>query len=119
MYAIRSYYVLFLSLIAVFTMLVGGLAASIFYEMRRILSYHVISQIGYMLMGLVVFTPLGIAGGVYFMIHNMIAKTNTFLISGLVKKVNGTYDLHQTGGLLKSHPVLAVLYIIPASYNFV
>ncbi len=110
----REFWFLFLSLIAVFTMLVGGLAASIFYEMRRILSYHVISQIGYMLMGLVVFTPLGIAGGVYFMIHNMIAKTNTFLISGLVKKVNGTYDLHQTGGLLKSHPVLAVLYIIPA-----
>jgi multicomponent Na+:H+ antiporter subunit D len=97
-----------------FTMVIGGMAASTHYETRRILSYHIISQIGYMIMGLGIFTPLAIAGAIFFMVHNMIAKTNTFLVSGLISKLKGTYYLKDVGGLFKESPVLAVLFIIPA-----
>lgn len=101
-------------IIAGLTMVIGGMAASIYYDTRKILSYHIISQIGYMIMGLGIYTPLGIAGAIYFTVHNMFAKTNTFLVSGIIAKVQGTYDLKRVGGLFKSHPVLAVLFIIPA-----
>jgi multicomponent Na+:H+ antiporter subunit D len=103
-----------LLIIAGATMLFGGMAASVYYDSRRVLSYHIISQIGYMLLGLGIFTPLAIAGALYFTVHNMIAKTNTFVIAGLIAKKTGTFDLKESGGLLKTSPFLAVLFIIPA-----
>lgn len=103
-----------LLIVAILTMLTGGMAASIYYDSRRILSYHIISQIGYMLLGLAIYTPLAIAGALYFTIHNMIAKTNTFVIAGLIAKKTGSFDLKKSGGLIKSSPALAILFIIPA-----
>jgi multicomponent Na+:H+ antiporter subunit D len=103
-----------LLVIAGLTMVAGGLAAAAHYETRRILSYHIISQIGYMIMGLGIFTPLAIAGAVFFTLHNMIAKTNTFLVSGMINKARGTFELKEIGGLFKESPFLAILFIIPA-----
>jgi multicomponent Na+:H+ antiporter subunit D len=103
-----------LLIVAGFTMVIGGMAASTHYETRRILSYHIISQIGYMVMGLGIFTPLAIAGAIFFTLHNMIAKTNTFLVSGSINKMKGTFYLKDIGGLFKESPFLAVLFIIPA-----
>jgi multicomponent Na+:H+ antiporter subunit D len=96
------------------TMVVGGTSASVHYDTRRILSYHIISQIGYMLMGLGIFTPLAIAGAIFFTIHNMVAKTNTFLVAGLIHKLKGTFYLKDIGGLLKQSPFLAILFVVPA-----
>ena len=103
-----------LFVIAGLTMIVGGMAAISRYETRKILSYHIISQIGYMLMGLAIFTPLGIAGAIFFTLHNMLAKTNTFVVSGLINRARGSYSLKQVGGLFRESPMLAVLFIIPA-----
>ncbi len=97
-----------------FTMVIGGMAASIQYDARRILSYHIISQIGYMIMGLGIYTPLAIAGAIFFTIHNMIAKTNTFLVVGVISKLKGSFYLKDIGGLFKERPFLAILFIIPA-----
>jgi len=96
------------------TMVAGGMAAASYYEIRRILSYHIISQIGYMIMGLGIFTPMAIAGALYFMVHNMVAKTGTFLASGIIARLKGSYDLKEVGGLYRQNPLLAVLFIIPA-----
>lgn len=104
----------FLLIIAGFTMVVGGTSASTHYDTRKILSYHIISQIGYMIMGLGIYTPLGIAGAIFFAIHNMVAKTNTFLVAGLIHKLKGSFYLKDIGGLLKQSPFLAVLFVIPA-----
>jgi len=103
-----------LLIIAGLTMVTGGMAAASYYETRRILSYHIISQIGYMIMGLGIFTPLALAGAIFFTIHNMIAKTGTFIAAGLIAKIKGTYELKEVGGLYKQNPALAILFIIPA-----
>lgn len=103
-----------LLIIAGLTMISGGIAAAAHYETRRILSYHIISQIGYMVLGLGIYTPLAIAGAIFFIIHNMIAKTNTFLVSGIINKMRGTYYLKNIGGLFKQSPLLSILFIIPA-----
>lgn len=97
-----------------FTMVVGVLTASSQFDMRKILSFHIVSQIGYMLMGLGLFTVLGIAGAIFYMVHNIIAKTNTFLIAGIINKVKGTFELKAIGGLYKSHPLLAIVFLISA-----
>lgn len=103
-----------LLIIAGFTMVTGGIAASAHYETRRILSYHIISQIGYIVMGLGIFTPLAIAGAIFFTIHNMVAKTNAFFVAGIINKITGSFYLKDIGGLLKRSPLLAILFVVPA-----
>jgi multicomponent Na+:H+ antiporter subunit D len=100
--------------IAGFTMLTGVLGAAAQFEFRRILSFHIISQIGYMIMGLALFTPLAIVGGVFYIMHHIIVKANLFLISGAVYRICGTYELKDLGGLYRTHPWLGILFLIPA-----
>lgn len=96
------------------TMVIGVLTAASQYDIRRILSFHIISQIGYMVMGLGLFTVAGVAGAIYFVAHNIITKTNTFLAAGIVNHIKGTFDLKALGGLYKSYPMVALLMFIPA-----
>jgi multicomponent Na+:H+ antiporter subunit D len=103
-----------LLIIAGFTMLTGVLAAAAQMDIRKILSFHIISQIGYMIMGLGLFTKLAIAGSIYFIAHNIFAKTNTFFIGGLVNKLQSSFNLRNTGNLLNTNPLLALLFFIPA-----
>ncbi|WP_067727344.1 Na+/H+ antiporter subunit D [Oceanobacillus damuensis] len=100
--------------IAGFTMLFGVLGAVSQFDFKRILSYHIISQVGYMVMGLGIFTPLAVAGAIYYIAHHMIVKTALFLFAGVAQRVTGTTDLKQMGGLLKTHPVLAWMFFITA-----
>ncbi len=100
--------------IAGLTMLTGVLGAAAQMDFRRILSFHIISQIGYMIMGLGLYSPLAIAGGIFYIIHHIIVKTNLFLVSGVVNKMRGTYDLKKLGGLYKLYPLLGLLFLIPA-----
>jgi len=103
-----------LLVIAALTMVIGVLAAASQYDIRRILSFHIISQIGYMLMGLGIFTRFALAAAIYFMIHNILAKTATFLAGGLVFEKTGSYQLKTIGGLFKNHPWLGLLFFLPA-----
>ena len=96
------------------TMFIGVLMAASQNDIRRILSFHIISQIGYMIMGLGIFTPLGIAGTIYFIFHNVMAKTNTFLVGGLVNYLKGSYDIKILSGLYRERPLVAFLFFIPA-----
>lgn len=96
------------------TMLAGVLGAVSQREFRRVLSFHIISQIGYMIMGLGLYTPLALAGSVFYITHHIIVKTNLFLISGVVQRTKGTLELKQLGGLYQSLPGLAILFLVPA-----
>lgn len=97
-----------------FTMVVGVLGAAAQIDFRKILSFHIVSQIGYMVMGLAVYTPMAIAGTIFFIMHNILVKTNLFLISGLVRETHGTYALKKLGGVYHTFPLLALLFAISA-----
>ena len=103
-----------LLVVAGLTMLTGVLGAAAQNEIRRILSFHIISQIGYMIMGLALYTPLGLIGAVFYLVHHIIVKTNLFLVAGVAKRLTGSMDLKKIGGLYKSSPLLAILFLIPA-----
>lgn len=96
------------------TMLSGILGAMAHNEFRKILSFHIISQIGYMIMGLAIFTPLALAASIFYVIHHILVKTNLFLISGLVNTTNGSFLLKKLGGVYERYPLIAVLFIISA-----
>jgi len=99
---------------AAFTMIVGVLGAVSQNDARRVLSFHIVSQIGYMLMGLGIFTPAALAGCVFYIFHHMLVKTNLFLVAGIAEKTLGTFELKKMGGLYASSPLLAGLFLVSA-----
>lgn len=100
--------------IAGFTMVTGVLGAAAQHEFRRILAFHKVSQIGYIIMGLGLFTRSALAATVFYLMHYIIVKSNLFLVSGVVRHVRGSYELDELGGLYKSRPYLAALFMISA-----
>jgi multicomponent Na+:H+ antiporter subunit D len=96
------------------TMLSGVLGAVAQYDLRKLLSFHIVSQIGYMIFGLAVHSPLAIAGALIYIVHNIIAKTNLFYISGIIERICSTCDLKKTGGVYARYPVIGILFLIPA-----
>ena len=103
-----------LIVVAVLTMVVGVLGAISQDDMKRILAFHIISQIGYMIFGLGLFTVAGVAGAVFYIVHHIIVKTALFLVTGLVARRAGSSRLSEVGGLVRSAPMIAVLFAVPA-----
>jgi multicomponent Na+:H+ antiporter subunit D len=91
-------------ILAGLTMVTGVLGAVAQIDVRRLLSFHIVSQIGYALMGLGLFTPLALAGTIFFIFHVSMAKAALFLISGVMHRLGGTYDLKKLGGFIRRPP---------------
>lgn len=100
--------------LAGFTMLTGVLGAMVQHDFRRLLSFHIVSQIGYMILGLALLTPLALAGTVFYLFHHIVVKANLFLVSGITNRYAGTYDLKKLGGFYAAVPLVSVLFFIPA-----
>jgi multicomponent Na+:H+ antiporter subunit D len=103
-----------LLVVAGLTMVVGVLGAIAQDDLRRILSFHIISHIGYMIFGLGLFTLAGVAGAVFYVVHHIVVKTALFLVAGLVERRAGTGRLSELGGLARSAPMITVLFALPA-----
>jgi multicomponent Na+:H+ antiporter subunit D len=101
--------------VAGFTMVTGVLGAVAQNQMRRLLSFHIVSQIGYPLMGLGLLTQRGISAAIFFMVHVILAKAALFLVSGLVHTLRGTYELKKLGWLYQTNPLVALLFLFPAA----
>jgi multicomponent Na+:H+ antiporter subunit D len=100
--------------VAATTMVIGVLGAIAQDDIRRILSFTIISQIGYMVMGLGFFTVAGIAAVVYSMLHHIIVKTSLFLVGGLIEHSSGSSRLSRIGGMVRTTPVLAAMFLVAA-----
>jgi len=101
-------------LIGVLTMVAGVLGAASQFHARRILSFHIVSQIGYIVLGLGFFTQGAFAAAIFYIVHHILVKTNLFLAAGVIASTGRSERLERLGGLLKGSPVLAVLFLIPA-----
>ena len=99
---------------AILTMFVGVVGAAAQQEVRRILSFHIISQIGYMVLGLALNSRLALIGSMFYLIHHIIVKANLFLIGGVMHRIAGSGQLKLIGGFYAHQPILAVLFLIPA-----
>jgi len=110
-----------LAVIAGLTMVVGVLGAVAQSHIRHILNVHIVSQIGYMVMGVALLNAsdaatrqLALAAAVVYMVHNMLVKTNLLMLSGVIQDLTGTERLSRLGGLLSRFPVLAVIFLVSA-----
>jgi len=100
--------------VAATTMVTGVMGAAAQNEFRRILSFHIISQVGYMILGFALWTPLALAGAVFYLVHHMIVKANLFLVSGLGRDITGSMVLKRMGGIYAAYPMVAAMFFIPA-----
>ncbi len=96
------------------TMAIGVLGAIAQNDMKRILSFHIVSQIGYMILGLGLFSVAGVAGTVFFIIHQIPVKTALFLTTGLVEESTGSTALNKVGGMIRRTPLVAGLFLLAA-----
>ena len=99
---------------ALATMVVGALGAVAQDDIKRLLSFTLVSHIGFMVFGLALGSQAGWTAAIYYVVHHITVQTALFLVVGLVERYGGTLSLTRLGGLARLAPVLAVLFFVPA-----
>jgi multicomponent Na+:H+ antiporter subunit D len=99
---------------ALLTMIVGILGAVAQSELKRMLSFTLVSHIGYMVFGVALATTAGLAGAIFYVVHHITIQTTLFLVAGLVERRGGSTSLNRLGGLAAASPILGVLFFVPA-----
>jgi multicomponent Na+:H+ antiporter subunit D len=103
-----------LALLAGATMLVSVLAAIGQGDLRRVLSYHVMGQVAYLVMGLALASSVGSAAAVFYTVHTMLVQTGLFLGAGAIARAGGGYDLGRLGGIVHQQPLFSGLFAVLA-----
>lgn len=102
-----------LALLAAATMLLCALAALAQTDMRRLIGYHVVAQVGYMAAGVSLGTAEGLAAATFYMMHSMIVQANLFLGIGAIRRASGSWDLKRAGGMIRSNRLFVALFAVP------
>jgi multicomponent Na+:H+ antiporter subunit D len=103
-----------LMVVALLTMVVGIFGALAQTDIKRLLSFTLVSHIGYMVFGLAMSSVVGLASAVFYVMHHITVQTSLFLVAGLIERRAGTASIDRLGGLAKLSPLLALLYFVPA-----
>jgi len=101
-------------LMGALTIIIGVLMALVQHNLKKLLSYHAVSQVGYMVLGIASGNPIGILGGLFHMLNNAVYKGGLFLCAGAIEKETGTTELEDLGGLYRKMPLLMVSNLILA-----
>ena len=103
-----------LLVLALATMVVGILGAVAQQDLKRMLSFTLVSHIGYMVFGVALASKAGLAGAVFYVVHHITVQTTLFLVVGLVERTGGATSARRLGGLAFGAPLVAVLFFVPA-----
>ncbi len=95
----------FLLIVGAVTIIAAVMMALVQHNMKKLLSYHAVSQVGYMVLGIGTANPIGIAGGLFHMVNNAIYKSTLFFTAGAVEKEVGTTELDRLGGVAHFMPI--------------
>jgi len=98
--------------IALLSMVIGVLGAAYHWDIRRILAFHSISQVGYMLLAIALSSRQGDAATIFFAVHHSLVKAGLFLCGALIFCMAGHYDLRRIGGLYAARPFLSVIFLL-------
>jgi formate hydrogenlyase subunit 3/multisubunit Na+/H+ antiporter MnhD subunit len=103
-----------LAVVGAATIIIAVMVAMVQHDLKKLLSYHAISQVGYMVLGIATMTPIGIAGGLFHMLNHAIYKSCLFLCGGAVEQTAGTAQLDKMGGLGRKMPITFAACMIAA-----
>lgn len=96
------------------TMIVGILGALVQFDIKRVLSFTLVSHIGYMIFGVSVANQVGLTATLFYVVHHITIQTALFLVTGLIEYRTGSANIDRLGSMAKISPLIAVLFIIPA-----
>ncbi len=99
--------------LGILTIFSGALGAMVQTNIRKVFSYLIICHIGFMIGGLGLFTEIALAGVIFYLIHDIIVKTNIFLIAGVIYRIKASTNMNKIGGLYANYPKLSLLFAIP------
>jgi multicomponent Na+:H+ antiporter subunit D len=105
---------LMLAVLAAATMVVSVLAAIAQVDVRRLLAYHVMGQVAYLVMALSLASLLGVAAAIFYTMHTMLVQAGLFLGAGGIARANRGYDLRTAGGLMRDHPWFSASFAVLA-----
>jgi multicomponent Na+:H+ antiporter subunit D len=108
-----------LGVLAGLTMVLGVLGALCQWDVRRVLSWHIISQVGYMVMGVALvadrrFATAAVAATIFYVVHHIVVKASLFVVAGAAELVTGSRKLRQMGGIVAVAPAAATLFLVAA-----
>ena len=106
--------ILVVAIFGVLNMISGVIMALLSEDLKRLLAYHSVSQVGYILLGIGLATPMSIYGALFHVMNHMLFKGCLFLITGALILMVGTRKIHKMGGLLKQMPLTAACFLIAA-----
>ena len=95
-------------------MFFGVMGAANQFRFKSILAFHIISQLGYILLAISLPKPEAIIGAIFFIIHNIFVKTHLFMVAGKLQQLTGTDDFKKLGHMLGQHPWLAASFFLSA-----
>lgn len=105
---------LIIGVFAILTMLIGILGAVAQHDIKRLLSFTLVSHIGYMIWGVSLSEINGLGATIYYAIHHISVQTALFLVVGLIERHGGSTSLTKLGALVRTAPLIAALYLVPA-----
>lgn len=103
--------ILFVGL-AVMTIVTGAAGAAFKNNIRRLFSYLIVCHIGFMIGGLGLFNKIALMGALFYLIHDIVVKTNIFMVAGLIRSIGGTMNMEKLGGLYAAWPKLSLLIAV-------
>lgn len=112
LFDLTSWATLILMIIGSITIIAAVMMALVQHNYKKLLGYHAVSQVGYMVTGLALGTPLGIAAGLFHMVNHAMYKGGLFLTAGSVEKQTGKDELEDLGGLSKLMPITFICALI-------
>ncbi|MCC5923743.1 MAG: Na+/H+ antiporter subunit D [Crocinitomicaceae bacterium] len=102
-----------IGIVGVLTILSGALGAFVQKDIVKVFSYLIICHIGFMIAGFSIGTQLALTGVLFYMFHDIIVKSNLFLVSGVLHRITGSTKLASMGGIMENKTTLAILFAIP------
>jgi formate hydrogenlyase subunit 3/multisubunit Na+/H+ antiporter MnhD subunit len=112
---VNSQFSLVLMTVGALTIVLAVFMALIQKDLKKLLSYHAVSQVGYMMLGIGTAVPIGIAGGIFHMINHAMYKSGLFLAAGSVEQQTGTTELKKLGGLYRVMPLTTLGFVVCAA----
>lgn len=100
--------------IAILTMVIGAIGALRQQDMRKLISFLIVSHIGFLLSGIALHSKEGYTGSAYYLIHDMVGKTSLFLVTGLLFKIRGSFDIRDHGNLANDYPRISIFIVLAA-----